>query len=521
MLDEGRRGTEVSRNRLDGLDLGRQAHGKNPTDPQPMPRFHPGAGGRKKNHLLAPVHVRKGHPDTGVPDPEVGPPIGHTPVIRGKDPGPRFPGWGVRTPVQRRKGEAPLEDRPSLVAQGEGPGKLRGRHDSGRLDARRRRPGGHGEEIAFGTANPGYHFLPGLIHHGEGHAGPAGRTGRGPPGGDFPGEAEPRSLVELANQGEVLGRKLPRVSPRSPDHFLPDHLPVVDALDEDPSAVGWPDEGPLASTNPSRQGKLHIDPKLAQLTEEGWLGLGSAIGATGDSGEENEGGQENKGDGLAPFRRCTGGGSPAGPAPAEEGTRGGVDGDTAPGDLFGMNHRERLRDLLVERSLRVGDFVLASGARSTYYIDARKTLFSAEGQALVGRVGLDVLRLRGLNPAWVGGLTMGADPVSLAIAHRSWEENTPVNAFSVRKEAKTHGAGSRIEGGLPPGVEVVVTEDTLTTGGSALRAVAALEAHGVQVLAVLAVVDRESGGEEALAERGIPLVRLYTATELLAASPRP
>ncbi len=174
----------------------------------------------------------------------------------------------------------------------------------------------------------------------------------------------------------------------------------------------------------------------------------------------------------------------------------------------------------MERSLERGDFVLASGARSTYYIDARKTLFSAEGQFLVGIEALRSIREAGLDPRWVGGLTMGADPVAFAVAHRSWLDETPIQAFSVRKEAKGHGAGSRIEGGLPPGASVVVLEDTLTTGGSALRAIEALEEHGVRILAVLAVVDRESGGAAALEAAGYPSLRLYTAGELLATSDR-
>jgi orotate phosphoribosyltransferase len=186
-----------------------------------------------------------------------------------------------------------------------------------------------------------------------------------------------------------------------------------------------------------------------------------------------------------------------------------------------MNHRDRLRDLLVARSLRRGDFVLASGARSTYYIDARRTLFSAEGQFLVGIEGLRALREADLLPQWVGGLTMGADPVAYAMAHRSWIDGSPVEAFSVRKEAKGHGTGSRIEGGLPSDASVVVVEDALTTGGSALRAIDALEEHGVRILGVLTVVDRESGGGELLAARGYPLVRLYTARELLDAPASP
>jgi orotate phosphoribosyltransferase len=188
-----------------------------------------------------------------------------------------------------------------------------------------------------------------------------------------------------------------------------------------------------------------------------------------------------------------------------------------------MEHQTRLRDLLVHRSLERGDFVLASGARSSYYIDARKTLFSAEGQYLLGLEGFRLLRAAGWLPRWVGGLTMGADPIAYAIAHRSWMEGEPIDAFSVRKQAKDHGMGSRIEGGLPAGVAVVVVEDTLTSGASALKAVDALESWGCSVSGVLCVVDREAGGRQVLEARGLPVLSMYTAQSLLdssAADPR-
>src|SRR5687767_2050265 len=101
-----------------------------------------------------------------------------------------------------------------------------------------------------------------------------------------------------------------------------------------------------------------------------------------------------------------------------------------------MTHRDRLGALLRERSVQIGDFVLSSGARSTYYVDCRRTTMHAEGQALVGRVGLDVIRAAGLKPETVGGLTMGADPVAYAIAHTSWLDGSPINGFSVRKKLK-------------------------------------------------------------------------------------
>lgn len=179
--------------------------------------------------------------------------------------------------------------------------------------------------------------------------------------------------------------------------------------------------------------------------------------------------------------------------------------------------RERLRALLIERSLTFGDFTLASGAKSDYYVDARLTTMSAEGQFLVGRVGLAAVRERWPDAAWVGGLTLGADPVSYAIAHRSWIDEEPVQAFTVRKQAKDHGTAGRIEGGLGKGEPVVVIEDTLTSGSSALQAVAAIEEFGAVILGVLTVVDREAGGREKIAEAGHDLVALYTASELVAA----
>jgi orotate phosphoribosyltransferase len=180
--------------------------------------------------------------------------------------------------------------------------------------------------------------------------------------------------------------------------------------------------------------------------------------------------------------------------------------------------RERLKALLLERSLKVGDFVLSSGARSSYYVDCRRTTMHAEGQTLVGRMGLELLHRSGLQPESIGGLTMGADPVAYAIAHASWLAGEPVNAFSVRKKAKEHGAGRRIEGCFETGHRVVVVEDTITSGGSALEACAAVEVEGGEVLGVLAVVDRESGGREAIEARGYRVLTLFGISELVAAT---
>ena len=180
--------------------------------------------------------------------------------------------------------------------------------------------------------------------------------------------------------------------------------------------------------------------------------------------------------------------------------------------------RERLVALLLERSFRVGDFVLSSGARSRFYIDCRTTTTHAEGQAVVGRLGLAAVREAGLRPDAIGGLTMGADPLAYAIAHASWIAGDPVNAFTVRKEPKAHGTGKRVEGCFAAGMRVVVMEDVVTTGGSALRAIEAVEAEGGEVIAVLSLVDREEGGREAIETRGYPVHAIVGVGELLRAA---
>ncbi len=176
--------------------------------------------------------------------------------------------------------------------------------------------------------------------------------------------------------------------------------------------------------------------------------------------------------------------------------------------------RERLLRLLADRSFRTGTFELSSGGTSDYYVDCRTTTMHAEGLVRVGRVGCDALDEAGLSPDVVGGLTMGADPVSYALAAESWRRGEPVDAFSVRKRAKDHGRGRRIEGCFDAGDRAVVTEDVITTGGSARDAARAVEEAGGEVLAVLTLVDREEGGRRTLEEAGYPVVALYTAGEL-------
>jgi len=176
--------------------------------------------------------------------------------------------------------------------------------------------------------------------------------------------------------------------------------------------------------------------------------------------------------------------------------------------------REQLRRLLLERSVRFGNFTLASGRPSSFYIDCRPTTMSAQGLALIGRLGFLAIRARGWEPKSIGGLTMGADPVAYAIAAASWGSDLTMDGFSVRKEAKAHGVGRLIEGNFAAGQPVVVIEDVITSGGSAQRAIDAVEAGGGTVLGVLAVVDRDEGGRAALESRGREVVVLITSKEL-------
>lgn len=181
-----------------------------------------------------------------------------------------------------------------------------------------------------------------------------------------------------------------------------------------------------------------------------------------------------------------------------------------------MDPRSRLLDLLATRSARRGSFTLASGRQSDLYIDCRPTTMHPEGLAAIGPLGLQALAARGWRPDAVGGLTLGADPVSYAIAYASQLAGTPVRAFTVRKEAKTHGTGKVIEGAFEANDRVVVIEDVITTGGSALRAVEAVRAAGGQVAGVLAVVDREEGGREAIQATGLEVEALVRASEIVA-----
>lgn len=179
--------------------------------------------------------------------------------------------------------------------------------------------------------------------------------------------------------------------------------------------------------------------------------------------------------------------------------------------------------LLVEKSYKKGDFVLASGRRSDYYFDCRITSLSAEGADLIGQVFYGMLR--DARIAGVAGMLMGAAPLVTATSMASWNAMKPravLNGLYVRKEPKDHGTGKQVEGvenfDLHHGRRIAVLEDVVTTGGSLLKACAALEKEGFEIVRCCAILDREEGGRENIEAKGYAFSSIFTAGELKAAA---
>ncbi len=181
-----------------------------------------------------------------------------------------------------------------------------------------------------------------------------------------------------------------------------------------------------------------------------------------------------------------------------------------------MNEQLReLRDIIRQKSLRVGDFTLSSGKKSSYYLDCRLTTLDPRGALLIARLILERIRAHRIQADAIGGLTMGADPIATAVAVVSGLEGNPIPAFIVRKETKGHGTQRSIEGyDGKTGSRVIVVDDVCTTGDSILKAAEKAEEAGYEVVATFCVVDREEGGTELIAQR-YPFYPLFTAKELL------
>ncbi len=174
-----------------------------------------------------------------------------------------------------------------------------------------------------------------------------------------------------------------------------------------------------------------------------------------------------------------------------------------------------LRDIIRRKSLRVGEFTLSSGKKSSYYLDCRMTTLDPRGALLIGRLILQNIQKHNLQADAIGGLTMGADPIATAVTVVSALEGRPLPAFIVRKETKGHGTQRCIEGyDGRPGSRVIVVDDVCTTGDSILKAAEKAEQAGYHVVATFCVVDREEGGTAIIAKK-YPFYSLLTAKELL------
>lgn len=176
----------------------------------------------------------------------------------------------------------------------------------------------------------------------------------------------------------------------------------------------------------------------------------------------------------------------------------------------------RLLRHIQTHALRRGDFVLASGKRSDYYLDCRLTTLSSEGAFCIGQLLTPKLLAQGVDA--VGGMTMGADPIVGAVLTQAGQLGQSLDGFLVRKAAKGHGTGKQVEGHLAPWMRVALVEDVVTSGGSTLQAIAAVKkaCAAVQIVGVYALVDRNEGGAEAIRQAGYPFEALFNRDDILA-----
>lgn len=177
-----------------------------------------------------------------------------------------------------------------------------------------------------------------------------------------------------------------------------------------------------------------------------------------------------------------------------------------------MYDRNALAALIREKALRFGNFTLASGKKASYYLDCKHVTLDPAGARLVAEGILDLLG-RDRLPTAIGGMAIGADPITAAVVTMSGIRGTPIKGFMIRKESKGHGTNQHVEGPVQPGDEVVIVEDVVTTGGSSLVAIERAEGFGLKVARVIGIVDRLEGGAQAFAQRSLPFASLFTIND--------
>lgn len=178
--------------------------------------------------------------------------------------------------------------------------------------------------------------------------------------------------------------------------------------------------------------------------------------------------------------------------------------------------KSQLLKIIKEKSYREGDFTLASGKKSTFYLDVKETALHPEGAFLIGAMIVNTILENRLDPYAVGGMTLGADPIATATSLAAFANGLSLPAFIVRKQAKDHGTLAWIEGAktYPKGAKLVVVEDVVTTGGSSLKAVEKLEEAGFKVIAIVGVVDRLEGARPAIEKKNIKFFSLCDLLDL-------
>lgn len=173
-------------------------------------------------------------------------------------------------------------------------------------------------------------------------------------------------------------------------------------------------------------------------------------------------------------------------------------------------NRERLKELIREKALKFGDFTLASGKTAKYYLDGKQVVLDSEGAMLIGEGIFELIIEGGVFPDAVGGMAIGADPITASILTIAGTQGVPLKGCMVRKEAKEHGTQKFVEGPVQSGDHIIVVEDVVTTGGSSLLAIERLEAAGLIIDEVIAIIDRMEGGKDNFISRGYKFRSLFT-----------
>ena len=176
-----------------------------------------------------------------------------------------------------------------------------------------------------------------------------------------------------------------------------------------------------------------------------------------------------------------------------------------------MYDRQRLAELIQKYALQFGDFTLASGKKAKYYLDCRKLTLDGEAANLIAAGMIDLIRSD--LPDCVGGMAIGADPISASLIVCGWQQGIPLKGFIVRKEPKQHGTGKQVEGPVTPGQRALIVEDVITTGGSSLKAIEHAREFGLEVDRLIAIVDRGEDSQKVFAEVGVKFSSLFHVSE--------